>query len=227
MAGFRRRTRFPGIPEAATKELVGLQDDVNAELRVLRGEAIGATTDTKSTGYSARYNERIRVLFPAAGGQIVFPAADPSSQNKWIEVLKIGGGNVTIVPTRLQVQGAASLVLTTNGFYYFQSDGQTSWWIQPTGGGGGLSPPVALTDLQTINDQRMLGNVSGGPATPGELTQAQVRTFVGVFGSGNAGLVPASGGGTVNFLRADGTFAAPGGGGLSQDQILNLMAFRA
>ena len=32
----------------------------------------------------------------------------------------------------------------------------------------------------------------------------------------NAGLAPASGGGTTNFLRADGTWAVPaGGGGLS------------
>jgi hypothetical protein len=34
-----------------------------------------------------------------------------------------------------------------------------------------------------------------------------------VFTSAATGLVPASGGGTTNFLRADGTFAAPSGGG--------------
>lgn len=34
-----------------------------------------------------------------------------------------------------------------------------------------------------------------------------------LFASGAAGLVPASGGGTINFLRADGTFAAPASGG--------------
>lgn len=34
-----------------------------------------------------------------------------------------------------------------------------------------------------------------------------------VFTDVAAGVVPASGGGTTNFLRADGTFAAPGGGG--------------
>lgn len=34
-----------------------------------------------------------------------------------------------------------------------------------------------------------------------------------LFASGAAGLVPASGGGTANFLRADGTFAAPASGG--------------
>lgn len=34
-----------------------------------------------------------------------------------------------------------------------------------------------------------------------------------LFASGAAGLVPASGGGTANFLRADGTFATPASGG--------------
>lgn len=42
-----------------------------------------------------------------------------------------------------------------------------------------------------------------------------------VFTSGANGLVPASGGGTTNFLRADGTFAAPpgGSGGISWSTI--------
>ena len=39
------------------------------------------------------------------------------------------------------------------------------------------------------------------------------------FTATTAGLVPASGGGTSNFLRADGTFAAPPGGGGSGDML--------
>lgn len=40
--------------------------------------------------------------------------------------------------------------------------------------------------------------------------------------SGAAGFAPASGGGTTNFLRADGTWAAPsGGGGGGAPQILS------
>lgn len=38
-------------------------------------------------------------------------------------------------------------------------------------------------------------------------------TDLGVFSSGSQGLVPASGGGTTNFIRADGIWAAPAGGG--------------
>lgn len=40
-------------------------------------------------------------------------------------------------------------------------------------------------------------------------------TALPVFTSTDAGVVPASGGGTTNFLRADGVFAAPPGGGIS------------
>ncbi len=50
------------------------------------------------------------------------------------------------------------------------------------------------------------------------------------FTSTTAGVAPASGGGTTNFLRADGTWAAPsgggGGGGLTQEQILARVSMR-
>lgn len=49
-----------------------------------------------------------------------------------------------------------------------------------------------------------------------------------VFTSVAAGVAPASGGGTTNFLRADGTWAAPsggGGGGLSQANALTITSF--
>jgi hypothetical protein len=40
-----------------------------------------------------------------------------------------------------------------------------------------------------------------------------IQQAIAVFTSSTNGLVPASGGGTTNFLRADGTFAVPPGGG--------------
>jgi hypothetical protein len=57
------------------------------------------------------------------------------------------------------------------------------------------------------------GNNTGGTANAGDLTVAQVNAILPVFTSGLNGLTPASGGGTTNFLRADGTWAAPAGGG--------------
>lgn len=44
-------------------------------------------------------------------------------------------------------------------------------------------------------------------------TAAAQTALLDVFTSGAKGLAPASGGGTVNFLRADGSWAAPSGGG--------------
>lgn len=48
----------------------------------------------------------------------------------------------------------------------------------------------------------------GGILTSGTVAAARLPTF----GAAAAGIVPASGGGTTNFLRADGTWAAAGGG---------------
>lgn len=57
------------------------------------------------------------------------------------------------------------------------------------------------TDLTYTPATRVLASSTGTDAT------------LPLMSSADAGLVPPSGGGTTNFLRADGTFAAPGGGG--------------
>lgn len=57
------------------------------------------------------------------------------------------------------------------------------------------------------------GNITGGTANAVDLTVAQVNSVLPVFTSTLNGLVPLSGGGTTTFLRADGTFATPAGGG--------------
>lgn len=69
------------------------------------------------------------------------------------------------------------------------------------------------THLATAGNNTVLGNVSGGSAEPTMLTQAQITALLNTFTPSLAGTVPASGGGTTNFLRADGTWAAPPGGG--------------
>lgn len=55
------------------------------------------------------------------------------------------------------------------------------------------------------------GNNTGGTANASDLTVAQVNAILPIFTTSLNGLVPLSGGGTTNFLRADGTFAAPAG----------------
>lgn len=70
----------------------------------------------------------------------------------------------------------------------------------------------------TMAGPAVLGRASGsgaveeGPVSA-PLTFSGGALAVQQFGAGQSGFVPASGGGTTNFLRADGTWAAPSGGG--------------
>jgi hypothetical protein len=78
-----------------------------------------------------------------------------------------------------------------------------------TGGGtsnflradGAWALPPGITNLTYTAATRVLASDTGTDVT------------LPLFTSSEAGLVPPSGGGTTNFLRADGTFAAPPGGG--------------
>lgn len=81
-----------------------------------------------------------------------------------------------------------------------------AWWAGSTaktkldGIEAGAQVNVA-TDLSYTASSRLLASSTGADVT------------LPLVGSTAAGLAPASGGGTTNFLRADGTWAAPAGGG--------------
>lgn len=68
---------------------------------------------------------------------------------------------------------------------------------------------VTNAKLAQMPADTIKGNNTGGTANASDLSVAQVNAILPVFTSSLNGLVPASGGGTTNFLRADGTFAAP------------------
>lgn len=59
------------------------------------------------------------------------------------------------------------------------------------------------------------GNNTGSTANALDLTATQLTAELNTFTTSLQGVVPASGGGTTNFLRADGTFAVPPGSGSS------------
>ena len=73
----------------------------------------------------------------------------------------------------------------------------------------------AVTNAKMANmaNNTVKGNVSGIAAAPSDLSTTQLTTLVNTFTSTLSGAAPASGGGTTNFLRADGTWAAAGGSG--------------
>ena len=85
-----------------------------------------------------------------------------------------------------------------------------------------------ISNMSTVIDHTDIGSV--GSNTHSQI-DSYINTFgnhltntsnphsvdaadIGTFGSAVAGVVPASGGGTTNFLRADGTWAAAGGSGM-------------
>lgn len=82
-----------------------------------------------------------------------------------------------------------------------------------------ISGNIVNSQLATMGNNTVLGNVSGITTTPTALTTTQLTTLINAFTSSLSGAVPPSGGGTTNFLRADGTFAAPGGGGGSSSAL--------
>jgi hypothetical protein len=82
-----------------------------------------------------------------------------------------------------------------------------------TGAGltGGPITTTGTISLATIATARVLGNVTGSTAAPVAITGTQLTTLLDPFSSSLKGAVPASGGGTTNFLRADGSWAVPAG----------------
>lgn len=72
---------------------------------------------------------------------------------------------------------------------------------------------VSLAKIANIATARILGRDTAGSGVVEELTGTEATALLDAFTSALKGLAPASGGGTTNFLRADGTWAAPAGGG--------------
>lgn len=66
--------------------------------------------------------------------------------------------------------------------------------------------------IQNVATSTILGRVTAGAGNIETLTGTQATTLLDVFTPGLKGLVPASGGGTANFLSAAGTWIAPAGG---------------
>jgi len=110
------------------------------------------------------------------------------------ELVDLVGSSIEIPSPQssLPVGGATGQVLTKNS----PADFDVSWTTISGGGGGG-----SATNLTYTASTRTLNSSTG------------TGTTLPLFTVSDAGLAPASGGGTSNFLRADGVWAAPPGGG--------------
>lgn len=228
-----RTTAGAGGVEPLTPAMVTAMLDVagaskglmsSADKAKLDGIAAGATVNSADATLLARANH----TGTQAAGTITGLAAIATSGS---------GSDITagtVPATRLPTFGtaAAGIVPQSGGgtVNFLRADGS---WAAPPAGGGGIADgdkgditvsasgatwtidagAVSFTKIQQIFDQRILGNVSGATANVNSLTGAQVTGMLNTFTDVAKGLAPASGGGTTNFLRADGAWAAPAGGG--------------
>jgi hypothetical protein len=141
--------------------------------------------------------------------------------------ISAGGGSGTVtsvgmtVPTGLTVSGSPILSSGTLAVSWL---GQIPTGQMPafsgdvtTSAGSTVSTisagAVTLTKMANLAGLTVIGNASGSSAVPAALTQTQLTGLINNFTATLSGGVPASGGGTTSFLRADGNWAVPPGGG--------------
>ena len=75
------------------------------------------------------------------------------------------------------------------------------------------SSVVSNAKLANVATSTFKGRTTAGTGSPEDLTSTQATALLNSFSSTLKGLAPASGGGTSNFLRADGNWTTPSGGG--------------
>ncbi len=132
-------------------------------------------------------------------------------------------GDVTTNATHTgDATGATALTLATvnSNVGAFGSATQVATF---TVNGTGLTTAAANVAI-SVPATAISDSTAAGRAMVTAATATAQTALLDTFTSVAKGLAPASGGGTTNFLRADGTWAAPGGGGsiTVQDEGINI-----
>jgi hypothetical protein len=110
------------------------------------------------------------------------------------------GGTKGLVPAPASGDASAGKFLKADGL-----------WAVPTTTIG--TNVVTNSMLAQVATAIFKGRTTAGTGNVEDLTVTQATAMLNTFTSSLKGLAPASSGGTTNFLRADGTWAAPAGGG--------------
>lgn len=130
-----------------------------------------------------------------SGGVLYFSAANTlASSGTLAQYQLMVGGGAGASPTAPVVPGNSGQVLTSNG--------------------AAANPSFQNVAGPVIGNNTVVGNVSGTTQAGSAISTAQLTTLCNQFSSSLSGCVPASGGGSVNFLRADGTWTTPASGNL-------------
>lgn len=79
----------------------------------------------------------------------------------------------------------------------------------PTFSANVINDSISNAKLANVSTSTFKGRTTAGSGDPEDLTTIQATALLDIFTSSLKGLVPSSGGGTTNFLRADVSWAAP------------------
>ncbi len=188
-----------------TTALKGLVTPSTAAGNVLRGDGTWNTI-TQFTAALDVFTTALQGVVPASSAAANFLRGDAT----WSTVVQVTAA-LNVFTTALQGLVPAS----TAAGNVLRGDATWSTITQLT-----AALNVFTTALAgVVPASTAAGNVLRGDATWSTMTQ--ITAALNAFTTSLQGVVPASGGGTANFLRADGTWAAPTGGAVPMfDTIL-------
>jgi hypothetical protein len=186
---------------------------VTATIKGNNSGSTGAPLDLTTTQVTAMLNPvttALQGVAPASGGGTTnFLRADGT----W--AAPAGGGGGVNAGTINQLAYYATAGSTVSGETLLQAVNMPALTGDVITPGGSLSAAIAAGAVTNVKLANMpigtiKGNNTAATATPIDLLPAQVTALLNLFTTALQGLVPASGGGTANFLRADGTWNTPG-----------------
>lgn len=164
------------------------------------GSASAAATVTKIQGTT--------VSGTTGSGNVVF-STSPTLTGTVVATNIAASGTVT--GSNLSGTNTGDQTITLTGDINGSGTGSFAATIQPN--------VVSNSKLAQIPAHSYKGNNTGSTANTADITSTQLTADLNLFTSSLQGLVPASGGGTTNFLRADGAFATPPSSGGSVTSV--------
>ena len=187
------------------------QNTTGSAATLTAGRTIGMTGDVVWT--SASFNGSANVTGTAAiQAGVVTLAMQANVASGTVFYRKTAGTGAPEVQTLATLKTDLGLTGTNSGDQTITLTGD----VTGTGTGsfaatiaGGAVTNAKMANVATATFK---GRATAGTGAPEDLTGTQATALLDTFTSTLKGLAPASGGGTANFLRADGTWAAPPSG---------------